>query len=266
MRFPDAGVGLNPGAVCVRLPRVYLLFLDESGKPDDRSFALGGVAVRAERWHELRDIWQPTLSANGWPLDKEAKWHGIRNGEVPPDLADALFSSLTAAPVTCFVVVLRPLAGRGDERLRRFFEDDEATYTTALMFVAERFQRFLHEQDSYGAIVLDSRQREVDDRMRRFFERMQEEGTPFTGLERIVDSLLLGPSHYSIGLQVADLVVASALEGRRHLGDASRWHKALLPLFASHPATGEIDGVGIKEFPLKARGEEPPPVKLFEMR
>lgn len=245
---------------------MYLLFLDESGKPDDRSFALGGIAVRAERWHELRDIWQSTLSAHGWPHDKEAKWHGIRNGEVPPDLADALFSSLTAAPVTCFVVVLRPLAGRGDERLRRFFEDDEATYTTALMFAAERFQRFLHEESSYGAIILDSRRREVDDRMRRFFERMQDEGTPFTGLERIVDSLLLGPSHYSIGLQVADLVVASALEGRRHLGDASRWHKSLLPLFASHPATGEIDGVGIKEFPLKARGDEPPPVKLFEMR
>lgn len=31
-------------------------------------------------------------------------------------------------------------------------------------------------------------------------------------------------------------------------------------------AAGEIDGVGVKEFPLKARGEEPPPVKLFEMR
>ncbi|MGE3413933.1 MAG: DUF3800 domain-containing protein, partial [Dehalococcoidia bacterium] len=133
---------------------MYLLFLDESGNPDDRSFALGGIAVRAERWHELREIWQSTLSAHGWPLDKEAKWHGIRNGEVPPDLADALFSSLTAAPVTCFVVVLRPLAGRGDERLRRFFEDDEATYTTALMFAAERFQRFLHEESSYGAIVL----------------------------------------------------------------------------------------------------------------
>lgn len=63
------------------------------------------------------------------------------------------------------------------------------------MFAAERFQRFLNEEDSYGAIVLDSRRREVDDRMRRFFERMQDEGTPFTGLERIVDSLLLGPSH-----------------------------------------------------------------------
>ena len=162
--------------------------------------------------------------------------------------------------------MLRPLAGRQIEGLERFFSDDEATYTTALMFIAERFQRFLAEADSYGAIVLDSRQREVDDRMRRFFERLQEEGTPFTELERIVDSLLLGPSHFSLGLQAADLVVASTLEGRRHLGDASRWHKQLLPRFARHPATGEVDGVGIKEFPAKSHGEDATPAKLFELR
>jgi hypothetical protein len=150
--------------------------------------------------------------------------------------------------------------------LERFFADDEATYTTALTFVAERFQHFLVAQDSYGAIVLDSRHREVDDRMRRFFERLQEEGTPFTGLERIVDSLLLGPSHFSLGLQVADLVVASTLAGRSHLGDASRWHKQLLPRFASHPATGATEGVGIKEFPPRQHREALPSGKLFDLR
>lgn len=245
---------------------MYLLFLDESGKPSDKSFALGGIAVRADRWHELRDGWQAAFKRCNWPPDKEAKWHGIKNGEVPPDLADQLFGALCAAPITCFAVVLRPLAGRQIGGLERFFSDEEATYTTALTFVAERFQRFLVEEDSYGAIVLDSRQRDVDDRMRRFFDRLQEEGTPFTDLERIVDSLLLGPSHFSLGLQAADLVIASTLAGRSHLGDASRWHKQLLPRFARHPATGKVDGVGIKEFPPRSHGEAPPPEKLFELR
>ena len=27
---------------------MYLLFVDESGRPDDRAFAVGGVAVRAD--------------------------------------------------------------------------------------------------------------------------------------------------------------------------------------------------------------------------
>ena len=201
-----------------------------------------------------------------WPRDKEAKWHGIRSGEVPPELADGLFAALCTAPITCFAVVLRPLAGRQVEGLERFFADPEATYTTALTFIAERFQRFLVEDDSYGVIVLDSRQREVDDRLRRFFDRLQEEGTPFIELDRIVDSLLLGPSHFSLGLQAADLVVASTLAGRSQLGDASRWHKQLLARFARHPATGNVSGVGLKEFPEKPKGEDPPPEKLFDMR
>jgi hypothetical protein len=245
---------------------MHLLFLDESATPREKTFALGGIAIRADRWHELRDAWRTACQAEGWPPDKEAKWHGIQTGEVPPRVADALFSALAGSPITCFAVVLRPVAGRQIEDLKRFFRDDESVYATALTFVAERFQRFLAAKGSYEVIVLDSRRREVDDRMRRFFEHLQEEGTSFLELERIVDSLLLGPSHFSLGLQAADLVVASTLAGRRALGDASRWHKQLLPQFARHPATGHVDGVGIKEFSSKERGDEPSPEKLFDLR
>lgn len=245
---------------------MHLLFLDESGKPSDRTFALGGVAIRGDRWSELRDLWRAAGDKHGWPPDKEAKWHGIKTGEVPPDLADELFAALAAAPITCFNVVLRPMAGRQIEPLKRFFRDDDTVYATALTFIAERFQRYLTAEDSYGVIILDSRRREVDDRVRRFFEQLQEEGTPFSDLERIVDSLLLGPSHFSLGLQAADLVVASTLASRTQLGDASRWHKQLRPRFARHPATGVIDGVGLKEFPERSKGEEPPPEKLFDLR
>jgi hypothetical protein len=91
---------------------MHILFLDESGKPSDKTFAVGGVAVAADRWAELRARWEAALSEHRYPLDREAKWHGIRTGEVPPPLADALFSAISGAPVTCFVVVLRPLTGR----------------------------------------------------------------------------------------------------------------------------------------------------------
>ncbi len=240
---------------------MYLLFLDESGKPADRAFAIGGVAVRADEWHGLRDRWQAVMTDQGWPLEKEAKWHGIQSGEVPPDLADALFAAVASSPVTCFVTVLRPIAARrGGSQL---FDSEEDTYATGLTFLAERFQRFLEDNDSYGAIVLDSRRREVDDRMRRFFERIQAEGTEYRKLDRLVDSLLLGPSHFSLGLQVADLVVASTLKAQRAPGDASRWFKQLKPCFARHPGTGEVDGVGLKVYPSPVSGEEPEPTKLF---
>ena len=241
--------------------RVHILFLDESGKPSDRTFAVGGVAVAADRWTELRERWGSALAAHAWPADREAKWHGIRTGEVPPALADDLFAAVCGAPVTCFVVVLRPLAGR--KLNDALFATDEDTYATALTFLAERFQRSLMAQDSHGIMVIDSRMPEVDDRMRRFFERLQRNGTPYQQLDRIVDALFLGPSHYSIGLQAADLVVASTLAVQSgQLGDASRWHKQLLPRFARHPATGNVDGVGLKIYPGRLGAEEPP-AKLF---
>jgi hypothetical protein len=216
--------------------------------------------VAADRWAELRQLWESALKTHRWPIDREAKWHGIRTGEVPPALADDLFDAVCGAPVVCFVVVLRPLAGR--KQHDALFATDEDTYATALTFLAERFQRFLADRDSHGVMVIDSCRPEVDDRMRRFFERLQREGTPYQRLDRIVDALFLGPSHYSIGLQAADLVVASTLAAQGQLGDASRWHKQLLPRFARHPATGEVDGVGLKVYPSRLGGEDPP-AKLF---
>jgi hypothetical protein len=71
---------------------VHLLFLVESGRLDQRAlFALGGIALRDHDWRTLRTAWQETLSGGGWPLDREVKWHGIRRGDVPPPLGDAVF-------------------------------------------------------------------------------------------------------------------------------------------------------------------------------
>src|SRR4051794_20474206 len=126
---------------------MHILFLDESGLPSDRTFAVGGVAVAADQWAQLRARWTAVLDAYRWPADREAKWHGIRTGAVPPAMADDLFAALADAPITCFVVVLRPLAGR--KQRDDLFATDEDTYATALTFLAERFQRFLADRDSH---------------------------------------------------------------------------------------------------------------------
>ena len=68
-------------------------------------------------------------------------------------------------------------------------------------------------------------------------------------LGRIVEGLFLGPSQYSIGLQCADLVVATTAAAQRGIGQGSGYFKKLEPRFARHPATGAVDGVGLKRFP-----------------
>ena len=236
------------GAEEVHNPCVHLLFLDESGQLEQRRFfALGGIAVRDADWPELRRLWQETLRAAGWPLDRELKWHGIRTGEVPPAIADAVFDALAVAPIRCYVTLLD--IELGAESFPEFFATGEDVYATGLMFLAERFHHLLAAEDDLGLIVVDSRFREDDQRLRRFFGDLTAEGTPYTKLERIVEGLFLGPSHYSIGLQCADLVVAATTAAERGGGDARRYLKKLLPRFAVHPATGEVEGVGLKRFP-----------------
>jgi len=231
---------------------MHLLFLDESGRLDQGgSFALGGIAVRDTDWPVLRDIWQTTLRDQGWPLDREVKWHGIRTGEVPPGVADAVYGALGDGPFTAYVTVLDLKTGPREFPTKEFtfFRSPEDVYATALMFLAERFQHLLAAEDDLGLIVVDSRFRESDARLRRFFSDLTEEGTPYMKLNRIVEGLFLGPSHYSIGLQCADLVVAATAAAERGVGLGRGYFKKLEPRFARHPATGSLEGVGLKRFP-----------------
>lgn len=240
---------------------MHLLFLDESGQLSERKlFALGGIAIRDSDWHELRDLWQQTLAEHGWPPDREVKWHGIRRGEVPPALADAVVAAIARAPVTCYVTLLD--VELGHEVAPEFFSSDEDTYATGLMFLAERFQLLLERADDVGMIVVDSRFREEDSRLRRFFSDLTADGTPYSRLERIVEGLFLGPSHFSIGLQCADLVVAATAAAERGKPLGRGYVQRLLPRFERHPATGELEGVGLKRFPDPA-GEERGGRRLF---
>jgi uncharacterized protein DUF3800 len=227
---------------------MHLLFVDESGRLDDGGlFALGGIAVRDRDWPELRRGWHETLAAHAWPLEREVKWHHIRKGTVPPALGDAVFAMLAAAPVSAYVTLLDQPAGRVAHP--QLFATPEDTYATGLMFLAERFHRRLEAEDDLGVIVVDSRFREDDARLRRFFADLTKDGTPYMQLPRIVDGLFLGPSHHSIGLQCADLVVAMTANAERGPGIGRGYLKQCLPRFARHPATGEYEGVGIKRFP-----------------
>ena len=243
----------------VRLAPVRLLFLDESGRiGQDGLFALGGVAVRAEDWAALRECWLAPLAAHGWDPANEVKWHGIKSGYVPPALADAVVDALSRAPFTAYVTLLDLERGKD---VPGFFDSPEQTYGTALMFVSERFHHLLDAEDDLGLVIADSRHREDDMSLRRYFGALRESGTPFMKLDRIVEGLFLGPSHLSVGLQCADLIVSISAAAERGSGLARGYLKKLLPRFATHPATGELEGVGLKHFPEPARDR--PPHRLF---
>jgi hypothetical protein len=51
------------------------------------------------------------------------------------------------------------------------------------------------------------------------------------------------------GMQCADLIVAMTANAERGPGQGRGYLKTLLPRFATHPATGEHEGVGLNRFP-----------------
>jgi len=123
-----------------------------------------------------------------------------------------------------------------------FFERTEDTYATGLMFLAERFQLLLQAEDDVGMIIVDSRFREDDARLRRFFADLTQDGTPYSKLDRIIEGLFLGPSHYSIGLQCADLVVAITASAERGVGQARGYLRTLPPPLRRSPREGRGGG------------------------
>jgi len=167
---------------------MYLLFLDESGRLDQHTlFALGGVAVRDADRHQFRDAWHATMRAQHRPLHREVKSHGVRAGTVPPARADAVFGALKSAPVTAYVTLLDLELGR--RAYPELFATGDNAYAPALMFLAERFQMLLEQEDDLGIIVADSRFRGEVARLRRFVADLTEDGTPCMTLSRIVKGL-----------------------------------------------------------------------------
>ena len=208
---------------------MHLLFLDESGQLSERRFfALGGVAIRDTDWHASATSGRRRSPRTTGRVDREVKWHGIRKGEVPPALADAVVAALARAPHPLLRDAARHRARHCATR-RSSSRTDEDTYATGLMFLAERFQLLLEAADDVGMIVVDSRFREDDARLRRFFADLTKDGSPYSRLDRIVEGLFLGPSHYSIGLQCADLVCAITAAAERGNGQARGYLKTLLP-------------------------------------
>ena len=231
---------------------MHLLFLDESGQLSERRFfALGGVALPTStgtpsaisgRRRSPRTTGRRTRRSSG---TASAPARSLRRSPTRSSRAVA------RAPLRCYVTLLDIELGLAEAP--EFFATDEDTYATGLMFLAERFQLLLQAADDVGMIVVDSRFREDDARLRRFFADLTQDGTPYSRLDRIVEGLFLGPSHISIGLQCADLVCAITAAAERGNGQARGYLRTLMPRFAVHPATGELDGVGIKRFPEQVR-------------
>ncbi|MEI8124925.1 MAG: DUF3800 domain-containing protein, partial [Parachlamydiaceae bacterium] len=64
----------------------------------------------------------------------------------------------------------------------------------------------------------------------------------------LIEGLFLAPSHLSVGIQFADMVVGAVFRKFEHQND--RWFNLLEPSWRKSPQ-GTMDGYGLIKFPQK---------------
>jgi hypothetical protein len=243
---------------------MHILFVDESGTPpkpgtsSPKYFVVGGVIIPEGAWHRVRN------SVLGLKLRRgvrgEIKWryfapenddaqnpmrglpHDRRN-QIRAEMLRILTSEASVKAIAC---VCSPAAAYEMPSIKT----PEDLYHGAYKPVTERFQYYLQDLSrsigarQYGIIVADHRNRQDDTRLRSHHQKLLH-GTRITSL---IEGLFLGPSHLSVGIQLADLV-AGAVWRRFESGD-STWYN-LLERSIRRNRTGSVDGHGIIKFPKK---------------
>ena len=246
---------------------MHILFIDESGNPPPpgkkglRHFVLGGIIIPEEIW--------PKLSADLRRIKKqfavtgEIKWRYFVAGNRKPEnsllhletstrdeLRMQLFHAMTRyKSVKVIAVVADVQRSYADPTIK----DDDGLYQRAYKVLTERFQYFLQDlqresgHSINGLIVCDHRSSQQDDRLRDLHQRLiTSEGGLAARYDNIIEGLFLAPSHYSVGIQFADLVAGAIF--RKFEAQDSRFFDLVLPLIRTS-AKGSIEGYGIISLP-----------------
>lgn len=248
---------------------MHMLFIDESGSPPppERSlaspyFVLGGVVVPEEVWGKLADELRRIKLR--FEVAGEIKWRHFapaRDGRKPnalshldPERKEALRSSLYGA-ITRYrsirvlgVVAHVPFAYESGK-----VETADDLYWACYRRMTERFHFYLEDlgrtvgERRKGIVVCDHRAPKDDERLRELHHRMLsgDPGTA-TNFRNLIEGLFIAPSHFSVGIQFADMVAGAIFRAFSARDD--RFLDQIKVSFRQAP-DGGIDGYGLVRFP-----------------
>ena len=246
---------------------MHILFIDESGglvprgKQGPKHFVLGGLIIPEEIWpklaHDLKKI------KNAYAVIGEIKWRNFIAGNkkpenslrhLAPEKRDAMRLELYAAftkykSLRVISVIADVQRSYADETI----ENEDGLYQRSYKVLTERFQYFLQDlertsgQKINGLIVCDHRNSREDSRLQQFHQKLVNSDNMFTSnYANLIEGLFVAPSHFSVGIQFADLV-AGAVFRKIEAGD-SRFFDIIKPLVRSGP-NGRMEGYGLVKIP-----------------
>lgn len=244
-----------------------MLFMDESGTPPkpgaegQRYFVAGGIMVPVMVWQSLRDGLYGLKIRRG--LRGELKWRyfapsndDLRNPmhQLDADVRNSIRSEVYAlickhrAVKTVACVVSAAAAYEMPS-----VNEPADIYHLAYKGITERFQYHLQELSrgvgakQFGIVIADHRGRDDDRILRQVHQKLLHSGGKFiSSYDNFVEGLFLTPSHFSVGIQLADLVAGAVW--RRFERDDSRCFDELKPSLR-RSAAGAIEGYGLIKSP-----------------
>lgn len=244
---------------------MHLLFVDESGslppkgkhKCDDK-FVLGGIIISEDTWFKI-DSGLRTLKRK-YSVDEEIKWRYFYQNKdkqtaishldkgQKEDLRTDIFRIIASYKS---IKIISAVADISQCYRKGYIRSDDELYWYAYKQLIERFQYYLQDlsreagSKMNGIVICDHRERRQDKRLQNMHYRMMHgEAVHTSTFANILEGVFIVPSHFSTGIQLADMVAGGVY--RWFSKNDDRFFKQIEGRVRRAP-DGKMDGYGIVE-------------------
>ncbi len=256
---------------------MHLYFIDESGTPPKPTaanpkpyFIMAGLVMHEDQWHGVTSEFKTLKAKPEFNVTGEVKWRyfGAANDDADNSVkhldqaARDTFRSEMCAIITRrkSIKIIGCVTSVSAAYETDYVKDATDLYHYTYKTISERFQYHLQDlsrvvgSKQLGMVIADHRGTKQDDALRKQHDRYVDGASPFvSNYENYIESLLLTPSHHSVGIQFADLIagaIGRAYNTRGLPNPDSKFADLLGPSFRRSPS-GKIEGWGLVKFPTK---------------
>ena len=242
---------------------MHLLFIDESGslspmgkQRSDDKFVLGGIIISESTWFKVdSDLKQVRKK---YTITGEIKWRYFftkegkktsfshLNSEEKEQFRSDIYDIIRRYKSIKIISVIADVNQCYD---RTHINNDNELYWFAYKRLTERFQYYLQDLSREagikmnGIVICDHRERGQDKRLQDMhYKMMHEQDSHTSKFENILEGVFIVPSHFSTGIQLADMVAGSVFRWYAR-GDDTFYNKIQERVRKS--PSGKVDGYGV---------------------
>ncbi|MDQ5921960.1 MAG: hypothetical protein QG673_2019 [Pseudomonadota bacterium] len=263
-----------------------ILFIDESFILNCNCplFVLGGVVIPEESWKLASDTIDDIKRKNNISVNQEIEWKWIFSKKTHGNpLSHLTFNDrlhLVIEPMLQFIksnklelfTTLTHINDLKEEFLKntQFKEDNKKfnqEFTTYYYHknyenIVQRFQYYLQDcenqsQNAKGIIICDHRCPAEDDALRQLHLEMLRETKGRTTIKyhNLIEHVLLAPSHFSVGIQFADIIAGVILGKLRKYPEVSNLCEIIIDCFNTRLKDGKptSEGRGVVKIPKDSK-------------